>query len=494
MRLTPHCLPHSLTLAALLAGCAQLEGDELLLDDEDIGHSEHAASDSETPDTAFSGDGKALDYVTFTRGALAVVHNPVTEEAFGVGNSNDAELDQVVYVRRLDPEGRLDTAVRFGHSTWRHAFARDATRQSSPDPSWSADDLIVAGGVGQGLCPLEGDRLRPCGKYPMVARLDDLGKDDTFSGDGVYLFSVGNYTVQEADAVAPYPGKDRRLAVAGRACWFPSSTSFRCQLFAARLTENGPLDTAYFKPGHGFNVAPVPSGYASEIPVDVAVQSGGHLIVVSHLLGPYGDPVATGIRRFLTNGEIDPAWGNSGIMIDSTVRGTSVATAGDGSLVVAGSSTAGYGLPVGDQMVATRYSAIGDRTYRRYVQWYAGRDTIAEDVTIDGWGRPVLAGWVKTTTGRHMAVARLAASGIPDPSFGDDGKILTSFTSGGSLATSVARSVRMMRHGGELRILVAGGLELWDDDAEDPSEVDNAYPDETYQRYTHWAFARYLAE
>ena len=213
----------------------------------------------------------------------------------------------------------------------------------------------------------------------------------------------------------------------------------------------------------------------------VAVQADGRLIVAGEVAG--GE---LAVARYLPDGTPDPGFGRGGItLIDFGARddwGTAVALAPGGKIVVAGTSGDSIG-GVGQAAVA-RLNADGtlDRTFdgdgRQVFDPAGGRHSV-NAVLVGADGRVLLAGGYDPTGNTQDAyrfwLARLDASGAPDPTFGGgDGVVQTPVGLAGAHVNAAALD-------GEGRIVAAGVAR-----AHDPAQ----FPSRPWS----FAVARYLPD
>jgi uncharacterized delta-60 repeat protein len=99
---------------------------------------------------------------------------------------------------------------------------------------------------------------------------------------------------------------------------------------------------------------------------DVALESGGNILVCGA-----GSPPGFRVMRFLPNGTVDEAFGDQGITLMPFPSGNSVAVC----------------------------------------------------ITVHPDGRIITGGWATTSNGADLALFRCMPDGLPDPSFGDNGRV-----------------------------------------------------------------------
>jgi uncharacterized delta-60 repeat protein len=198
-----------------------------------------------------------------------------------------------------------------------------------------------------------------------------------------------------------------------------------------------------------------PSGQAS----GVALQADGKILAVGSAQGSSGSRF--GIARYLTEGTLDPSFGDQGQVITgfgaSDDNASGVAVEADGKIVVAGTS---FRSPV-PQFALARYNADGslDTTFGTEGKVRTAFGTVtqayADGLAVDPGGKIVVAGFAVDPTGLEFALARYNPNGTLDTGFGTGGKVTTGFTYD-SLGTSLVLEP-------DGKIVVAGLLVDYDD-------------------------------
>jgi uncharacterized delta-60 repeat protein len=213
-----------------------------------------------------------------------------------------------------------------------------------------------------------------------VARFNSDGSPDAGFGDGgrvtVSVAPAGD-TAISAGAVAIAP--DGRIVVAGSAR--PTTTTANTDFALVRLNGDGSLDTTFDGDGRLLiDFSDAPSPLSSDTASAVTVSADGRITVAG--TANRGQTRSAAVARLNADGSLDPTFG------------------------AGGKATAG--------LYDTR------------------------DLAIDSQGRIVLAGGVFDFGHLSLGVARLAADGSPDATFGANGVSSTSFSDGDDLATAVA--------------------------------------------------------
>jgi uncharacterized delta-60 repeat protein len=219
----------------------------------------------------------------------------------------------------------------------------------------------------------------------------------------------------------------------------------------ARYTADGSLDPRFGRGGKvltGF-------GSLSDIAHAIAIQADGKLVAV----GSSGEPASFALARYAPDGSLEPSFGRGGKVLTDfgssrDAAAGAVAIQADGKLVAAGGSRVlGDGRP---DFALARYAADGslDPSFgpggKVLTDFGSSHAERASAVAIQADGKLVAVGW-RNARGRHndFALARYTADGRLDPSFGPGGKVLTDFGT-----SSIASAVAIQADGK----LVAAGL------------------------------------
>lgn len=162
----------------------------------------------------------------------------------------------------------------------------------------------------------------------------------------------------------------------------------------------------------------------------VAVQPDGKIVVA----GAFGL-----VARLLPSGALDPSFGDSG-SVTLPFKGNSeqhsvVALQGDGKIVVAG-TTRGGGTDDVFALARLHPSGAPDTAFGSggtTTTYFQGSATLRA-LAMQPDGKLVVAGQTWNGQGNRIAIARHAANGSLDPTFGSGGKLLTSY--GGNFDTA----------------------------------------------------------
>lgn len=193
----------------------------------------------------------------------------------------------------------------------------------------------------------------------------------------------------------------------------------------ARLLPNGSPDPSWGEGG----VVTTPLGkFASAY--DVAVQPDGKIVVVGEAPGAKDEDFA--IVRYLSDGKLDPGFGEGGIVIlpvgESGDQGRVVAIGPGGRIAVVGiSDLPSFRNAVGVAMLESdgtpEAAFAGDGT--TVIQTESGEDDRGEGVDFQADGKIVIADSTGGGAGDGFTLIRLGIDGKPDASFGGDGVVET---------------------------------------------------------------------
>ena len=165
--------------------------------------------------------------------------------------------------------------------------------------------------------------------------------------------------------------------------------------------------------------------------------SRGVLVAISS----FAFVVAAGPAALGADGDLDPSFGDAGIVVTTFPTGSfaaAVAIQVDGKIVAVGAAAGRSGT---GEVALARYEADGSLDTGFGVDGLVttpiggGHGDEARSVAIQANGRIVLAG---TDSWERFAVIRYRPDGSLDPTFGGDGIVRTNFTSGDDVAWDVA--------------------------------------------------------
>lgn len=189
-----------------------------------------------------------------------------------------------------------------------------------------------------------------------------------------------------------------------------------------RYTDDGRIDTS-FGGGDGMAIASPPGDRATGLAG--TLQPDGRILVA----GQATSEAAFAVARFLTDGSLDPSFGDQGwttTPIGTRAEARGVAVQPDGRIVAAGSGT----TPTGQRTFAVaRYDADGELDHT-----FGGGDGVARPpvpalvqgasaaaMTLQADGKVLVGGTATTGSGTAVALARFWPDGSLDEAFGDEG-------------------------------------------------------------------------
>ncbi|MEO8590002.1 MAG: hypothetical protein ABI432_11565 [Flavobacteriales bacterium] len=273
--------------------------------------------------------------------------------------------------------------------------------------------------------------------FAAVASAQGSGELDlTFSGDGIVTtdFPTNNNDYGTCIVVQP----NGRIVVGGS-----SSSSNGAALALARFMSDGALDISFGTGGFvTTEVGSFPT--LDDQLLGLAVQSDGKIVAVGSTFVNGGGYQAV-VVRYNTDGTLDNSFSGDGVRVENTGTGSddpffAVAIAADGRIVVTGRAQNANGYDV----VVGRYTSDGvpDDSFNGngfVVTDIAGLDDHASALVIQPDGRIVISGRSETIVGNDdLLLARYTASGALDSSFGIGGVVVSTFTTGDDWAYSLA--------------------------------------------------------
>lgn len=405
-------------------------------------------SSDEASAVALQRDGKSVHVGCSQVGANCTVPNatgPVTarfaltrynrdgslDTSFGTGGKVLTDLTARYANLRavaIQPDGKIVVAggIRLGTTTTRNDFVvARYTSRGNLDTSFGGGDGVTITPIGPFYDQANGLALLPHGKIllagtsdqapPSASQSDDdfaLAQynadgtpDTTFSGDGQLTTAFGSQDDGAGSVILTRAGK---YVAAGE-----SKTAAGVDFAIARYNADGALDSTFSADGRqttSFGVTGDDHGSS------VREQSDGKLVVSgdTNAGGPTGEDY--GLVRYLSNGSLDPTFGNGGKVTTSFNNGNNLDSANDlqlqpdGKIVAAGDSI----LPgsVLDFTVA-RYDANGslDSTFGVHGRASAAFSGASADfgfaLALQPDGRILISGYTSAgSTGFDFAAAR----------------------------------------------------------------------------------------
>lgn len=405
-------------------------------------------------DLSFGSGGKVLTHFVYSANALALALQADGKlVAAGAADGNFA-------LARYNADGTLDTGfgtdgkiiTSFSEYAWAYAVAVQA------------DGKIVAAGSFYDL------------SFAVVRYNANGSLDSSFGTGGIVDTSIGTFSGAAAIVVQ----SDQKLVVSG---WTSSAISTGFAL--VRYAANGALDTSFGTAGkvtttlpgdynsESYALALLPDGklvaagytegsdyafalvrYTAAGAVDIGLNPGtvrkadlwaaglvqqadGKLVVAG---GQVSAPMAS-LSRYLPDGSTDTSFGSGGVVTIDFGSPTyqhffDVTQQSDGKLVAVGLA----GNP-SSNFIAARYFPNGllDGTFGsggKVVTDFGGDDS-AETVLTQADGKVVAVGCTCNYPNCDFALARYAANGALDSSFGGTGKVTTNFATFGCATSGV---------------------------------------------------------
>jgi uncharacterized delta-60 repeat protein len=294
--------------------------------------------------------------------------------------------------------------------------------------------------------------LQPDGKIVAIGRLNGDAAFFRLNSNGTPDTSFNNSGIKTINFGGPDEGQALALLPDGRILGLGTSNTSTIHGFLVRLWPDGTWDSGG-KQTHG-----IISGYY-ELAYALAVQPDGKLLAAGELSSPGNTSSNAFVTRFLADGRVDTGFGAQGtihpayIFSQPTFRGArAIAVQPDGKIVMAGYSDIGSGFNA-DFLVARWHSnGAPDNNFGlggfRPVGFPGNGDDYGTALALAPDGKIVVAGNVWNGSRQVWGVARLTSAGALDNTFDGDGL----FTFGLDRSNS-ANAVAVQPDG---KILVAG--------------------------------------
>lgn len=255
------------------------------------------------------------------------------------------------------------------------------------------------------------------------------GLDPLFGSSGKQTTSFSRWNDEANDSALQADGK---IVLAGRA---GNDQGTEDDFALLRYNQDGQLDTTFGTGGKVTTAFFTPDNWDEA--EAVAIQPDGRIIAAGWSIAPAGN-VVFALARYLPNGQLDPSFGNNGL-VTTSIRGVwdrifDIALQADGKLVVTGASLDPATNPRQDDIVTARYLPDGrlDPSFDGdgiAITPIGGSDEWARGIIIQRDGKIVVAGAscnalaCDTDNGNFdFAFVRYNPDGSLDPSFNDDGK------------------------------------------------------------------------
>jgi uncharacterized delta-60 repeat protein len=382
-----------------------------------------------------AGNGQVVtDFVGDTDQAYALLVQPDGKTVL-VGRSQPVSAGGSDFaVTRYNADGSLDTS-----------FSGDGRATVSFGAGFNSARSVALQADGKLL--LAGNALDGVWGAVAMARLNADGTLDTsFGTDGRVTLGVSSGSDFAEKVVVQADG---RIVVAG----YGNNNQFGsdADLLVARFNADGSPDTTFSDDGS--LTLSVTNSFDALL--DVLIQPDGKILAVGGAgAGPQADMV---IVRFNEDGTLDTGFAGDGTLSTDwgvgTDWGQSVTLQPDGMILVAGYSQTG----LTNEFTLWRYGSDGtpDAGFGiggRLTTDFGGTGAFANSVLVQPDGKIVAAGFGYFDGDANLVVARYLSDGTPDPSFGTDGQVVTSFFPDG---VDVAYSVALQPDG---KLVVGGNI------------------------------------
>ena len=377
------------------------------------------------------------------------------DPAFGTGGRVTTPIGtstDYAYALALQPDGKILVAgAAYSSSNYDFAVARYNV-DGSLDPTFGTGGLVTTP-IGTGSDYISGLAIQSDGKivaagyasigsnndFALVRYNADGSLDAGFGASGKVTTAIGT-AGDQADAVAIQP--DGKIVAAGYA-YIGSNNDFAL----VRYNADGSLDAGFGTSGKVTTAFGTGNDYA----YGVAIQPDGKIVAAGN--GVVSGNSKFAVARYSSNGSLDTAFGTGGKVTtaigSSGHAGYAMALQSDGKIVATGGA---YVASRWDFAVA-RYNVDGslDSSFDvdGKLNTSVGEGDYGRSVAIAGGGKIVVAGSAATGTRNDFAVVRYNADGGLDSSFDVDGKVV----SPGGCTNDEGRGVAWQSDG---KIVVAG--------------------------------------
>jgi uncharacterized delta-60 repeat protein len=309
------------------------------------------------------------------------------------------------------------------------------TSSGAPDPAFTSRPGSVTTHIASGTDRVNAVVAPKSGGGLLAAGASSNGTDDDFAlarytVDGRPMTTFGNGGVvwtdfgsgdDRAQAVLAQP--DGKFVLAGSA-----SNGSNDDIALARYNTDGSLDSSF---GTGGKVT-TDIGGGDDAAYALVRQADGKLVVAG--LGYSGGRNDFVLVRYNADGSLDATFGTNGIVttaIGSAAFARALVVQQNGYLIAAGTASNG----TDDDFALVRYDSFGSPD----PLWGSGGivttpigpgDDEANALVLQKNGKPIVAGSSFNGSNDDFALVRYNADGSPDPTFGGDGIVTTSFGPG----------------------------------------------------------------
>lgn len=264
-----------------------------------------------------------------------------------------------------------------------------------------------------------------------VSATTDGSLDKTFGTDGIAKVTLGD-SGDNVFGFAVHP--DGKSIEVGRHL---DGADYKWQF--VRMTRAGTLDTTFGT--NGVALLDIRPGNADEYALAVAVQPDGKIVLAGYTQ-PNGSTSSFAMARVNPNGTLDGTFDGDGKFTTQIVAGSaafafSIAVQRDGNIIAAG--TAGNFAEFG--FVRVTPTGALDTTFHgtgKLAVDVGTTNELATSVVLQPDGKIVAGGTIGTEPNEDMALVRLDASGVLDPTFDGDGRVITNFAGSDDSISTIA--------------------------------------------------------
>lgn len=259
------------------------------------------------------------------------------------------------------------------------------------------------------------------------------GLDTSFGTGGKVVTDFGLPDGVFVAIVAAAMQPDNKTIIAG----FTQGGLNDYKFVLARYNTNGSLDTSFGSGGKvitDFAVGTFDGAYA------IALQPDGGIVAAGEAFN--GTDMDFAVVRYTAAGNLDPTFGNAGKVVtpvysNSTDRVTSVAVQPDAKIVVGGFAylSDSNGVITRYEFALARYYPDGslDTTFGnggKVLTTFPDLQSGIYDIAVQADGKIVAAGYAHDGSNYDFALARCQVNGTLDTGFGSSGLVRTDFTAG----------------------------------------------------------------
>ena len=299
----------------------------------------------------------------------------------------------------LNSEFGDEGIVNTGFGKW-YNYCRSMTLQT--------DGKILLAGVAN---------MMDTANFAMARFTSEGGRDNTFSVDGIVISDFGPY-VEDAYSVLIAP--DGKIVLIG--CGF-TGTEYQWDFLIARYNSDGSLDLSFSEDGRVYSNLSANSEFAYA----ACIQDDGKIIAAGYEY----ETLDFVLMRFNTDGSLDNTFGTGGKLttdIDDVINTAYCMTIQpDGKIVAAGSTQ--Y-TSVNMDITLVRYNPDGslDNTFSvdgKVVTSFSEYTDVAKAIALQSDGKILVTGGSDNGTDSYVILARYNSNGTLDLSFDEDGQVVT---------------------------------------------------------------------